>query len=174
MKRIFLSTLLVLCLAATSFAQVRNWSVGLGVSTEYKSVSGSLYFNRNINKHWQIGLMPTTSYKQTSGTFSTHTENTFGLNLNSRFFILPDAKLKPYIFGYVGYLHAFKSTEDGSEITKSNSGQLTGSLGLGLQYNIGNKGWSIDLNGGRRWFQDRNKLALDSEYYYSIGLFKKF
>lgn len=177
MKKWILSAALITFLLAPSLAQEGKWSLGLGFSAEkYEKYrySGAIYINRNLGPRWQVGIMPTTSYYQTSGTGSTLTEFLLGVHVNTRFYFLTETKLKPYAFGYLGNTFVFQEQVGDTEYTKTNESVMSGGIGLGLQYDIGKKGWSLDLNGALRYFRKPSKVAQHNEYFLSIGVFKKF
>jgi len=174
MKTILLLTALLLGTAINSVAQEKgDWSFGLGLSPYWDGLSASIYANRHMGDRWQVGLMPFTRYYTYTGNFATTNQYYLGANLNARYYVLKEKKLLPYRYGFGGYAQTYTNTDDGSTISKERQNNYDFSLGLGTQYQLGNKGWSLDLNIGYLWFNEINGADKFRAPFYSFGVFKR-
>ena len=168
MRRLIVILFFILGLSSTNFGQDSKWSLGLGVSPQWDGVSTSIYINRNIGDHWQFGLMPIYRYYE----YSTSQRDFYGVNLNSRFLILPETKLQPYLYGFSGYLSSSFRGENSSSTRTDN---INFSLGAGTTFKIGQSKWSLDANIGYLWFRGINgSIEKFRSPFYSFGVFRKF
>lgn len=174
MKTTLLLITILLGQAINSFAQEKgDWSFGLGLSPYWDGLSTSIYANRHIGDRWQVGLMPFTRYFKYSGNSSTTNQYYLGVNLNARYYVLKEKKFLPYLYGFSGYATTYTNIDDGSSISKESQNHYDLSIGIGTQYQLGNRGWSLDLNIGYLWFNEINGLDQFRAPFYSFGVFKR-
>ena len=173
MKRLLVISFLF-GLALPSLAQNSNWSVGLGVTPQWDAISTTLYANRHLGERWQIGLMPIGRWKKYEHDTYTANDNWLGINLNTRFHIVKDGLLTPYLYGFGGYINHEIKISDSSGKRNYKYDYLNFSAGGGTLINIGSKGWSIDVNVGYFWLHGYENGARFNDYFYSFGVFKRF
>ncbi len=174
MKTILLFLMLLLGQAMHSIGQDKgHWSIGLDLSPYWDGLSTCIYVNRHISNRLQIGIMPLTRFYKYTGSHSTFKQYYLGMNLNTRYYMLKERRMLPYLYSFGGYIKTFERIDDGSDIEKDSQNNYNFSVGLGTQYKIGLKGWSIDMNIGYLWFNQINGFNKFHAPFYSFGIFKQ-
>ena len=168
--RLFFLSLMLATTAHLKGQDMGKWSVGVGVMTYGNGIRTNLSINRNIGHRFQVGLMPSFEYAP----FNTSNGYFTGINLSTRFYILKEKKVLPYIYGYGGYLMSSVVSRDGSYPEKWNGHGYNYSLGLGLQLQL-KKGWSLDFNIGFFEYHLNYENQENWGWYpdYSIGIRKR-
>ena len=172
MKTFFVSFLFVFYLATNSFGQAEgNWSVGVGVTPFAGGITMALYANHHFGDRWQIGAMPIFRNVKLE---SNNQSKLFGIHFNTRFYLTQWKFLKPYAYGFTGYLHENYIYLKGQDLVELKTNYWDLSVGLGLQLPLGKKGWSIDANGGYFGDIDFRGYVNYKSWFYSFGIFKRF
>ena len=166
---------LLIGIVTNSVAQInRDFSVGVGFTPQWDGLMTNVYLNYHFNNRWQIGLMPLWRYESLQSDQVSHKEVFLGININSRLFIITGRRFTPYLYAFGGYIRESRRIEDLSGTYDSKYNHYDFSLGAGTQLNIGDSGWSLDLNLGYFWLMRPQLLWDFNSFIYSFGVIKKF
>ena len=152
MKKSF-GFVLLFCITSSYAQDFKPWNIALSTTYFYRNIVIEASVNREIGKRFEIGFMPIYHFyiSEPSSTSSYHQES-YGLNLTSRYFIGRGNALEPYVATIIGFgANSEESTYTYNGTTDEWSSAYNffdAAILLGNELKMGKKGWIFDFNVG--------------------------